>query len=97
MASLAYDIPVRGHSVFTATPSSLNSSAIPRAHKDIPYFAIVYAVTNYRGKHTDIALLYATTVPIINLLTNIAVQNGFVSSYYHGPYNEPQKIPGCNT
>ena len=26
------------------------------------------------------------TVPLINLLTNIAVQNGIVSRYYHGPY-----------
>ena len=35
--------PVCGHSVFAATPSSLNSSAIPIAHMDMPYFAIVYA------------------------------------------------------
>ena len=26
------------------------------------------------------------TVPLVNLLTNIAVQNGIVSRYYHGPY-----------
>ena len=36
--------PVFGHSAFTAMPSSLNSSDIPRTHMDIPYLAIVYAV-----------------------------------------------------
>jgi len=32
-----------GHRALTAIPSSLNSSAIPRTHIDIPYLAIVYA------------------------------------------------------
>ena len=34
-------IPVLGHKALTATPSDLNSSAIPRTHIDIPYLAIV--------------------------------------------------------
>ena len=36
-------LPVLGHNALTATPSDLNSSAIPSTHIDIPYFAIVYA------------------------------------------------------
>ena len=42
---LSKDLPVLGQRVLTAMPSSRNSSAMPRAHIDIPYFAIVYAVT----------------------------------------------------
>merc|ERR1719500_1082565 len=34
---------VFGQIAFTAMPASLNSSAIPRTHMDIPYLAIVYA------------------------------------------------------
>ena len=35
---------VRGHSVLEAMPSSRISSAIAKAHNDIPNFAIMYAV-----------------------------------------------------
>merc|ERR1719361_2792698 len=34
---------VFGQIAFTAMPASLNSSAMPRTHMDIPYLAIVYA------------------------------------------------------
>ena len=39
----AVAIAVLGHKAFTATPCSLNSSAIPKTHKLIPNLAIVYA------------------------------------------------------
>ena len=39
----AVAIPYRGHSELKATPSGLNSSAIPRVTIDIAYFEIVYA------------------------------------------------------
>ena len=34
-------LPVLGHNAFTAIPSVLNSSAIPKTHIDMPYLAIV--------------------------------------------------------
>lgn len=34
-------LPVLGHRAFTAIPSSLNSSAMPRTHMDIPYLDMV--------------------------------------------------------
>lgn len=39
----AVAIAVLGQSALTATPRSLNYSAIPSTHIDIPYLAIVYA------------------------------------------------------
>lgn len=43
--------PVLGQSALQAIPSSLNSSAMPRMHMDMPYLAIVYATwfLNQRG------------------------------------------------
>jgi hypothetical protein len=37
----AVAMAVRGHRQLTATPWSLNSSAIPRQHMDIPIFAML--------------------------------------------------------
>jgi len=37
------ELPVLGQRAFTAIPSSLNSSAIPSTHIDMPYLAWVYA------------------------------------------------------
>src|SRR5687768_2374579 len=39
----AVAIVVRGQNAFTAMPSSRSSSAMPRTHMLMPYFAIVYA------------------------------------------------------
>jgi len=39
----AVAIAVLGQRALTATPCSLNYSAMPKTHIDIPYFAIVYA------------------------------------------------------
>jgi hypothetical protein len=38
----AVAMAVLGHKAFTATPCYLNSSAMPKTHIDIPYFAMVY-------------------------------------------------------
>ena len=34
---------VLGHKALTATPLLMNSIDMPRTHRDMPYFAIVYA------------------------------------------------------
>ena len=41
ICNAAVSITVRGHNAFTAMPSRLNSSAIPKTHMLMPYLAIV--------------------------------------------------------
>eukprot|EP00427_Karlodinium_veneficum_P033273 CAMPEP_0169196750 /NCGR_PEP_ID=MMETSP1016-20121227/7898_1 /TAXON_ID=342587 /ORGANISM="Karlodinium micrum, Strain CCMP2283" /LENGTH=55 /DNA_ID=CAMNT_0009273345 /DNA_START=205 /DNA_END=372 /DNA_ORIENTATION=- len=41
ICNAAVRIGVLGHNALNATPSFLNSSAMPNTHIDIPYFAIV--------------------------------------------------------
>ena len=53
-------LPVLGHRAFTAIPSALSSSAIPRTHNDIPYFAILYAANT--STHTLVFMADKTQI-----------------------------------
>src|SRR3954471_15803726 len=60
--SAAVAMMVRGHSAFTATPRARHSSAMPRTHRLIPTFEIVYATwfLNHAGRKSTGGARFST-------------------------------------